>query len=143
MNMELKSQFESTFMHLKKLKRLFPAKDDMRFGEAMLLKNLYDGENTDDVCDILHISKPAVSQLLNSLEKKGLIFREIDVNDRRKINIAITPKGKAVVTEHTAFYEKTFERLMDIFGEDNAKEFSRLFDLLINSMATLNKELSE
>ena len=142
MNLELKTQFEATFLHLRKLKGLFPAKDDMRFGEVMLLKNLYDGENTDYACDMLNISKPAVSQLLNSLEKKGLLSREIDICDRRKINIVITPKGEAIVAEHAAFYEEIFTRLMDIFGEDNAKEFSRLFDLLINSMSILQKELS-
>lgn len=40
------------------------------------------------------MSKPAVSQLLGSLERKGYIERNVDREDRRKVTVALTEKGK-------------------------------------------------
>ena len=48
-----------------------------------------------DIQAILHISRPAVSYILNSLEKKDYIFRKISPDDRRKIAITATDAGIA------------------------------------------------
>ena len=43
----------------------------------------------------LNISKPAISYILNTLEKKNYIIREIDPKDRRKVSISATPEGES------------------------------------------------
>lgn len=42
---------------------------------------------------VLGLSKPSVTRILNDLENKKLIKRQIDLNDRRRIKIDITDLG--------------------------------------------------
>ncbi|MDO5293475.1 MAG: MarR family transcriptional regulator [bacterium] len=41
--------------------------------------------------ELLQISNPAISYILNSLEKKSYITREINPNNKRKFTISATP----------------------------------------------------
>jgi len=45
----------------------------------------------------LEITPGGVTRIITSLEKKGLIVREIDLSDRRVINIRLSEKGKKIV----------------------------------------------
>ena len=57
----------------------------------------------------LHISKPAISYILNTLEKKNYITREIDPKDRRKVSISATPEGKAAARQSQEKYDAVWE----------------------------------
>ena len=46
-----------------------------------------------ELSDLQSISRNTVSELINSLERDGLIRRELDSSDRRKFLIHLTPKG--------------------------------------------------
>jgi len=45
------------------------------------------------ISDGMGVSSARVAMALNSLEEKGMITREIDVEDRRKIIVKLTEKG--------------------------------------------------
>ncbi|MCL2032947.1 MAG: MarR family transcriptional regulator [Methanomassiliicoccaceae archaeon] len=78
------------------------------------------------ISDEMGISSARVATALNSLEDKGLITREIDVGDRRKIIVKLTPKGRDHVEEwHKKLLEKLTNVLMQI-GEEDAKELVRI-----------------
>jgi len=49
------------------------------------------------VARALHISKPAITHLVDRLEKEELISRNVDPQDRRAYVITLTKKGKQVV----------------------------------------------
>ena len=77
----------------------------------------------------LDVTTGRISALLSSLEKKGQITREIDINNRRNILVAITDKGRKRVEEEIYLIK---ERLSNIFiemGETEAKEFLRLLKI--------------
>ena len=78
----------------------------------------------------LHISKPAVSYILNTLEKKNYITREIDPEDRRKIAINATPQGQAAAEESSLRYDRAWRELLSGFGEDNMQHLIQLLTLL-------------
>ncbi len=67
-----------------------------------------------------------VAATLNSLERKGLVTREIDTSDRRQILVTLTQAGEAEVTrqreEVLRMVTKTLERL----GENDARELVRI-----------------
>lgn len=75
----------------------------------------------------LHISKPAISYILNTLEKKNYITREIDPKDRRKVSISATPEGRAAAEQSMKKYDEIWSEILDRFGEDNMRQ---LIDLL-------------
>jgi len=72
------------------------------------------------------ISSARVATALNNLEDKGLITREIDIEDRRKIIVRLTPMGADHVDE---WQRRLLEKLADILvriGEDDARELVRI-----------------
>ena len=44
--------------------------------------------------EMLEVSRPAVTRVLNGLESRGLITRSIDRDDRRSINVELTEAGR-------------------------------------------------
>lgn len=84
--------------------------------------------NAGDICEKLCITKPAISQSLNALEKKGYITRTIDKTDRRKISVSATPSGLAVLQETWRYYDDAVETLVNRFGPEKTKTLVELLD---------------
>ena len=78
----------------------------------------------------LHISKPAISYILNALEKKNYITREIDPKDRRKVSISATPEGKAAAERSMAHYNELWGEILSRFGEENMRQLIELIACL-------------
>jgi DNA-binding MarR family transcriptional regulator len=76
----------------------------------------------------LSISKAAVSQMLGSLEKKGYIQRDINRDNRRKINITLTSKGKTIIDKADKNMGDLMTHVIARFGIDDTKDFMRLLD---------------
>lgn len=67
-----------------------------------------------------------VAAALNSLEKKGLVTREIDENDRRRILVKITPAGRDMVEERHRDIIRIATTLLSMLGEEDAREYVRI-----------------
>ncbi|MDR2783335.1 MAG: winged helix DNA-binding protein [Treponema sp.] len=76
----------------------------------------------------LAISKAAVSQMLGSLEKRGFIQRETYRDNRRKIIITVTEKGKSAVDTSGKNMDALLSRIITGFGEQDARRFVQLLD---------------
>lgn len=80
------------------------------------------------IAKLLGKDKTTISRSLNSLEKKGFIKRESDIeNDKRSNKIVLTSKGEDILEESfgevTAFRENLNDKL-------SKKEHDILFDIL-------------
>lgn len=80
----------------------------------------------------LHISKPAVSQTLNSLEKKGYVTRAIDPVDRRKITVLLTQEGEKALSLAKRRYMESLDGVLDRFGSENVKNLLYLVNGLMD-----------
>ncbi|WP_153795522.1 MarR family winged helix-turn-helix transcriptional regulator, partial [Paenibacillus polymyxa] len=73
-----------------------------------------------------------IATALKSLEKKGLVVRRTDANDKRKVIVFITDLGKQFMidryNEGVAWSEKILRKL----DEQDAKEFIRLIKLIVS-----------
>jgi DNA-binding MarR family transcriptional regulator len=143
MDQSLKDQLDSSMMRFRKVGMIFPM--GIHMGEFMALnliaKCSVDGRvNLSDLQNSLHVTKPAISQMFNTLEKKGYVRREVDLNDRRKISVTLTPEGEVILDRTREFSEKTFSEVLSRFGEDNTRQFIGLFNLLIDIAEDLKQE---
>lgn len=130
----------------RKIEITFPAQIDIHYGEMVVLENIArccscpeECFSASDIQEQLHISKPAVSQTLNSLEKKGYITREINPDDRRKIAVSITEKGYQILMQSEAYVNEALEEILCRFGTDNMEV---LIDQL-NELADIFYQLKE
>jgi len=84
------------------------------------------GVHVSRICAHMRVSMPAVSQMLRALEKKQLIVRKMDVEDRRKITVSITPRGAELMHETRRRFEEGLCRVVSQLGEKDTQEFIRL-----------------
>jgi len=86
------------------------------------------------------ISTARVAVALNNMEKKELLTREIDIQDRRRIIVKLTDKGKEVVKTKQAELKKSMSMLLSTLSEDDAKEYVRLTGLLAKNIVGLRMD---
>ncbi len=93
------------------------------------------GMNVTEFADAHGITKGAVSQLMNKLEKKGLATRCKSPASQKEVLLKLTNKGEMVFHQH-----KLFELQ---FAEEFFKEFENMkpeqFDAIINFLEKIDR----
>jgi DNA-binding MarR family transcriptional regulator len=86
--------------------------DDMPRNGAYLLARVYDGRYAvADLTRALGISKQAVSQLVDTMVTRGYIERTPDADDRRRMQLTLTPRGAEAATVSWQAATRTDEEL--------------------------------
>lgn len=67
-----------------------------------------------------------VTRLTDRLEKKGLIQRQRNGQDRRQIFVSLTPKGQALCNEIRQAHAQYTQARLDILSQDEQTELKRL-----------------
>ena len=80
-----------------------------------------------EISKSLKISTGRVAAALNSLERKGMVCREIDSRDRRKVIVYLTEAGARNIEGKRAKQIAELEKALRKFSEEDAREFVRLF----------------
>lgn len=131
----LKNSLIKALFRFRKVGHIFNPGNDINMGEIFLMNAILDKEicKTNHSCvselqSMLNITKPAISQMYSSLEKKGYINREIDTNDRRKINVTLTKEGRESLVKTRQYTSNMFDEIIKNFGEDETYELIGLFN---------------
>ncbi len=159
MDAALKEQFIRTMMRFRKVGMAFPADLDIRMGELMVMNgiaghfppgihpdneackfNLHRKIFVSDLQHMHHITKPAISQMLNGLENKGYISREMDMQDRRKVSVTLTEKGRDILKRSKEHTDKMMDETISRFGEDNTRKLIELFSQLVDISEQIKNE---
>ncbi len=151
MDTVLKEQLIRSMFRFRKVAGVaFRPRVDVSMREIALMKGIEDkkihsGKKCPavNVQNSLHVTKPAVSQMYNTLEKKGYITRQIDPDDRRKIVATLTPEGREILkgTMETAneFLSEVIARL----GEEDTKQLIELFNRLADISEDIHRASAE
>lgn len=71
----------------------------------------------------IHISKSNMTSLIDKLVENGLAERLPDQNDRRVINISITPKGKDVLKDWRKNSNNEIKKSLSVLSEEDLETF--------------------
>lgn len=149
MSSDLREQFFTSIVHFRKLEATLSSECEMQMNEMAILHSIAGTCCRECPCmnlDVpkiqqkLHISKPAISYILNTLEKKNYITREIDPKDRRKVSISATPEGRAAAEQSMKKYDEIWGEILERFGEDNMKNLIELIQSLDELYAAMGKK---
>lgn len=92
-----------------------------------------DGLSQKEICERTLKNKSNLTRILDSMEKRGLINRETNKEDRRSFSIYLTNKGKEIQAELIDIAIKTHEKIFkDITDEDKKYLFRILEDISKN-----------
>lgn len=100
--------------------------DDIMHQRDFMLFFIYHKAGTTmpgEISKEMKMTTPRVTTLLTSLEKDGLIIREISSTDRRKVNVTLTPQGKIYLKDKQDKRKADIQKLVDIVGTEKAEVF--------------------
>jgi DNA-binding MarR family transcriptional regulator len=80
----------------------------------------------------LRISKQAAGQLVDTLVTRGYLQRTVDPEDRRKLTITLTERGRAAASVQAAAREQIDTALMACVGENDVASMRRALAALID-----------
>ena len=105
------------------LKTILKLREDSKFKEV----------HVSDISKKLGISAPSVTKLLNCLENKGFIKREIDKENRRNTLVYVTKKGLEITQHNDDVLAKFISNVYDRVGRENIVQFLQLSQLIHNA----------
>jgi len=108
-------------------------------GELICLRLLArsDGMSQRDLADVLHLSRPRVTMVLQGLERAGAVRREIDSHDQRITRVFLTSAGRVQEMENRAAFEEYLQRSIGRLSEDDKRELARLLDQVSGNLKEL------
>lgn len=121
-------------------------------GEYLVLRNIWlsnndmPGKGKDgylkaaDLSELLELSRPSITRILNDLERRGYITRDIDKKDRRSINIELTEAGVEALEEANRRILGIAERLAASLGDSDTEKLIELIDRLTGIYREILKE---
>ncbi|HEY9060257.1 MAG TPA: MarR family winged helix-turn-helix transcriptional regulator [Pseudobacteroides sp.] len=90
-----------------------------------------EGVKVSQISNMLDVTPPTVTQLINGLEKKDCIERQINIQDRRAVQIRITDKGQTAVDAASNAFYNYFQGLVEFLGEEKSNQLSDLLVLVL------------
>ena len=97
-------------------------------GHFLLNIDSHEGSYGSDIAPLLGMESTSLSRITLSLEKKKLIQRIPDKDDKRKIKIKLTAKGKAA-KELAKNVVRNFNHMVEIkIGKDKVESFYKTMD---------------
>lgn len=126
------SKFSRDYMGLKKDLPIRPSEMGV-----LNIVTQRDGDFTPLIlAEMIGVSKPMIAAHLQTLLKKGYVYKEASLNDRRSFYVRPTEKGKALSVEFEVRQTKYLKTIESRLGE---AEFSELIRLLGETQNILEK----
>ncbi len=109
-------------------------------GEAQILNYILSSNSAEVTPSLLSeklcVTKARITSAISSLKRKEYILTEVSKNDKRKIIIKITQKGKFFIDSKFKKVESGFESIIKKLGDGNSDEIIRIINLLSSTYST-------
>lgn len=103
--------------------------------EGNLIFYLYEhpGASAKELQEKFHLSKATVSSSLKNREKKGLLTREVEENNRKAKRIALTQRGKESCVPYTDFFIWLTDTLEKGISEEEKHTTLKVLNHILNN----------
>lgn len=90
----------------------------------------------------LRVSKQAAGQLVDALVTRGYLERTIDKDDRRKLTVTLTERGRAAAATQAAARERIDADLLAKVGQEDVDRTRRTLAVLVDMIADMESARS-
>jgi MarR family multiple antibiotic resistance transcriptional regulator len=90
--------------------------------KALFKMHFFNINRPSDICKSLGVDGGAITRMLDRLEKKALITRSPDPNDRRSLLIAVTDKGREVIDRALPLAVNSQKELVSALTDDEIQQ---------------------
>jgi len=102
---------------------------------AFLYVALFGPKKMKEIAEFLSTTKSNVTNVVDSLEKRGLVVREMDPVDRRTYRVVLTEKGKKIFEEILSNFESLLKSVLEKFSEEDLKVVSEGFNRMVEALS--------
>lgn len=96
-----------------------------------------------DVADFMGVTNAAASRAIDRLVQRGLIDRTVSPEDRRAVDLSLTPASRELLDRFTEIRNRELLRVLGDFPADKIEEATALLDELSVRLAELETEEEE
>lgn len=109
------------------------APHDVTPGQYGVLSCLWNGDvsNPKDIAHILGLETSTMSGVLDRMQKKGLIERDVDPDDRRCVHVRLSERGKALKEPVLRAVEQVNREIWSLFSPEDAQAMKRCLHTII------------
>lgn len=99
--METICRLKDIYKALYNFEKEFAETNGITINEGMVLCCMKDGQPhvATNLCEFVGLSNSRVSRIINSVESKGFIMRQIGVEDKRQMVFTLTDQGRQKIEE--------------------------------------------
>lgn len=137
--LDVKDELLYSIIRIRKSYMLVSSSMQLHIVEMLILRNVYEmnlgrkgGVYVSDILGRVHISKPALSQILNALERKKLIKRKLSESDHRKVEVRVTKKGESELAASLEPMNEYLNEIINRMGEENVEEMINLINNFVD-----------
>ncbi|NGP45580.1 MarR family transcriptional regulator [Bacillaceae bacterium SIJ1] len=94
----------------------------------ILAKRGQDDLRVSELSDIMRVTSPFITQLLQRLEEQGFIVKHRSPKDRRVVMISLTDAGEKKAESIQIVMSQFFEGLVDHLGQEESLQLASLLD---------------
>ena len=102
------------------------------YGVLRYLLYVKDNESAGALTEQLHVVPGRMTDILKSLEYKGLIKRSRDIEDKRRVIVSITEEGRIEAENKRKYISEEYQGLFKILGQEDTKELIRLLKVVLS-----------
>lgn len=109
---------------------------DLTYTQAMIVKfvNLREKANIKEIAENLGVTSSAATQQVDSMVINGYLTRVSDNNDRRIVNLVLTDKTQAFISEIKSKLREQFGVMFEALSDDELKQYAELNSKIIKNL---------
>lgn len=96
-----------------------------------------------DLSEMMLVSKPTASRMLNTLCDKGLARKKLDSEDRRLVHVELTPEGERVVEGVHAKQREMVSKVLGKMRKDETQAFLGTMERITGELTSQIREEGE
>jgi DNA-binding MarR family transcriptional regulator len=143
-NMKMKNRTKVSYTFLRVVTKLseidrktrhYGTDQPLYHAEIHMIKAIKENEgiHVTGLADVLGVTKGAVSQIVQKLERKGMIVKDTDPNNLSRLVLNLSPKGETAYHHHEALHGE-FDGLFNVALENASEENKAFLYGFLNSL---------
>lgn len=106
---------------------------DLTFSQAEVLNFIGPSgkETMKNIANYLRITPPSATEVVAEMEKKGLVIRKSDKNDRRVVSIVLTASAKKLSASLCKHKELILKKMLSKLNKKDRENLERIIRILI------------
>lgn len=101
---------------------------------VLLVVERFPGLSARDLADALHLHPSTITGVLQRLEQKGLLEREQDARDNRRVHLHIRNKGKVFTRRRTHTVESAVTRALSRIPDRQIRDARKVLALIADAL---------